>query len=74
MKIKINRHFKALLAISVLVLIPSIISVIPEPVVSRRWINKLPENYHTNDPFNAKIKIDNPLKSENYIKFISIFN
>jgi hypothetical protein len=53
MKIKINRHFKAIIAILILVIIPTIIAVTPEPVITRRWTNNLPNKYHTSDSING---------------------
>ena len=53
MKIKINRHFKAILAISILVIIPTIILITPKPIITRRWTNNLPSSHHTTDIINA---------------------
>ena len=57
MKKPINKHFKAIMTILILIIIPSIIALKPEnPIIYRRWTNDLPDSYHqTSDIINATL-------------------
>jgi len=45
MKIKLKKHFKALIVIAILLIIPSLVSVPSEINPTRRWVNNLPDSY-----------------------------
>ena len=45
MKIKIKKHFKALIIVAVLLIIPSMVSIPSKINPRRRWVNDLPESY-----------------------------
>ncbi|NVM46331.1 MAG: hypothetical protein HWN79_15585 [Candidatus Lokiarchaeota archaeon] len=45
MKIELKKHFKALIIVAILLIIPSFISAPSKINPRRRWVNDLPENY-----------------------------
>lgn len=54
MKIEFKKHFKALLIVAVLLIIPSMVSTPSTVNPIRRWVNDLPENYdHLRNSYNA---------------------
>ena len=59
MKIKIKKHFKALVIIAVLLIIPSMVSIPSKVNTRRRWINNLPENYDfLRNSYNTTLEYD----------------
>ena len=45
MKIELKKHFKALIVVAILIIVPSLVSTPSKIIPSRRWVNDLPENY-----------------------------
>ena len=59
MKIEFKKHFKALIIVAVLLIIPSIISIPSKINLSRRWVNNLPDSYNLlRNSYNATIGYD----------------
>jgi len=59
MKIELKKHFKALIIVAVLLIIPSIVSIPSKINQSRRWVNNLPDNYNLlRNSYNASIGYD----------------
>ena len=45
MKLKLKKHFKALIIVATLLVVPSLVSFSPKVNPMRRWVNDLPESY-----------------------------
>lgn len=45
MKIELKKHFKALIIVAIILIIPSMVSTPPKINPRRRWVNDLPDNY-----------------------------
>ncbi len=45
MKIELKKHFKALIIVAILLIIPSLVSIPSKINPRRRWVNDLPESY-----------------------------
>ncbi|MBY9011648.1 MAG: hypothetical protein KGD70_04690 [Candidatus Lokiarchaeota archaeon] len=59
MKIELKKHFKALIIVAVLLIIPSLVSVPSITYPTRRWVNDLPENYDLlRNSYNSTIGYD----------------
>jgi hypothetical protein len=59
MKIELKKHFKALIIVAVLLIIPSLVSVPSKTYPTRRWVNDLPENYDLlRNSYNSTIGYD----------------
>ena len=59
MKIKFKKHLKALLVVSILIIIPSLIPTPLKVNPTRRWFNNLPENYdYLRKAYNATMGFD----------------
>ena len=56
MKIKIKKHFKALIIVAILLIIPSMVSIPSKINPTRRWVNNFPDNYNLlRNSYNATI-------------------
>ncbi len=59
MKIELKKHFKALIIVTILLIVPFLVSIPSKINPSRRWVNDLPENYDfLRNSYNATMGYD----------------